>query len=102
MQYVYGALLLHSAKQEISEDAVKKVLQAAGVKTEDAKVKALVASLKDVNIEDAIKQAAAFQAAPAASSAPAAGGKGEAKKEEKKEEGKTEEEAAAGLSSLFG
>ena len=97
MKDAYAALLLHAAGQPISEDNVKKVLAAAGVNEEPTKIKALVAALEGVNIEDAIKQAA-FAAAPAASA-------GEAKKEEKKaevSEEKKEEEAAAGLASLFG
>jgi large subunit ribosomal protein L12 len=97
MKDAYAALLLHAAGQPISEDNVKKVLVAAGVNEEPTKIKALVAALEGVNIEDAIKQAA-FAAAPAASA-------GEAKKEEKKaevSEEKKEEEAAAGLASLFG
>ena len=97
MEYVYSALLLHSAKQPISEDGVKKVLAGAGVQADDGKVKALVASLEGVNIEDAIKNAAAAMAAPAAGAA------APAKKEEPKEdESKKAEEAAAGLSALFG
>lgn len=93
MEYVYSALLLHSAKQPITEENVKKVLQASGIAVDEAKVKALVASLEGVNIDEAIKQAAVAVAAPAA----------EEKKEERKEdEGKKAEEAAAGLSSLFG
>jgi len=93
MEYVYSALLLHSAKQPINEDNVKKILQSAGVAVDEAKVKALVASLEGVNIDEAIKQAAVAVAAPVA----------EEKKEEKKEdEGKKAEEAAAGLSALFG
>ncbi len=98
MEYVYSALLLHSAKKEVNESSVKKVLEAAGIDADSSKVKALVASLKDVNIDDAIKQAAVVPAA----AAPVAAAGGAAKKEEKKDEGKTEEEAAAGLSSLFG
>ncbi len=102
MEYVYAALLLHAAGKEINEDNVKKVLEAAGVSVDDAKVKALVASLEGVNIDEAIEKAA-MPVAAAAPAAPAASG-GEEKKEEKKEEDekKTEEEAAAGLSALFG
>lgn len=93
MEYVYSALLLHSAKQPINEDNMKKVLQSVGISVDEAKVKALIASLEGVNIDEAIKQAAVSMAAP----------KAEEKKEEKKEdEGKKAEEAAAGLSSLFG
>ncbi len=93
MEYVYSALLLHSAKQPINEDAIKKVLQGAGVQADDAKVKALVASLDGVDIEQAIKQAAVSVAAPA-----------EEKKEEKpvEDDSKKAEEAAAGLGALFG
>ena len=101
MEYVYAAMLLHSAKKEITEDAVKKVLSGAGVKADDSRIKALVASLKEVNIEEAIEKAAV--AAPVAAAAPAAGGAAEAKQEEVEEDkGKSEEEAAEGLGSLFG
>jgi large subunit ribosomal protein L12 len=99
MEYVYSAMLLHSAGQPVNEENVKKVLTAAGVKTDAARVKALVASLEGVNIEEAIKSATAIPvAAPAAAAAPAE--KKEKKKEEKKEE-VSQDEAAAGLSALF-
>lgn len=103
MEYIYAAMLLHKAKKEINEESVKKVLEAAGVAVDEARVKALVASLANVNIEEAIEKAAAPVAAPVAA-APAGG---EAKKEEKKqpsaeEEKKKEEQAAAGLGALFG
>ena len=92
MEYVYTTLLLHEAKQEINEASVKKVLSAASIRVDEGKVKALVASLADVNIDEAIKEIP-MVAAPAA----------EAKKEEKKEEPKVDEsKAAAGLGSLFG
>ena len=98
MEYVYSALLLYRAKKEINETNVKKVLEAAGVKVDEGRVKALVAALDGVNIEQAIKEAAVvpMAAAPAAHHAP------EAKKEEKKEDKKSTEDAAAGLGSLFG
>ncbi|MCX6670984.1 MAG: 50S ribosomal protein P1 [Euryarchaeota archaeon] len=98
MEYVYSAMLLHSAGQPINEENVKKVLTAAGVKTDAARVKALVASLDGVNIDEAIKAAAVPVAAPAAAAAPAE--QKEKKKEEQKEE-VTQDEAAAGLSALF-
>jgi large subunit ribosomal protein L12 len=105
MEYVYAAMLLHSAGQKIDEEGVKKVLTASGVKVEDAKVKALVASLEGVNISEAIKSAAPIAAAPAAAppaSAPA-GGAAPAKEAKKEEDTKkSEEEAASGLASLFG
>jgi len=99
MEYVYTALLLHAAGKEINEAAVAKVLESAGVKHDAARVKALVASLKDINIDEAIKNAAVVQAVAAA---PAAGSAPQGAKEEKKEEKKTEEEAAEGLAGLFG
>lgn len=98
MEYVYAALLLHKAGKEVKEDTVKKVLEAAGLKVDETRVKALIAALEGVNIEEAIKKQAVAQvvAAPAAGEAP--------KKEEKKKEDekKTEEAAAAGLGALFG
>lgn len=102
MEYVYAALLLHSAGKEINEKNVEEVLKAAGAKVDAARAKALVASLEGVNIAEAISTAAIAAAAPAAQAAPAAGDKKEGKKEEKKEEKVSEEEAAAGLSALFG
>lgn len=99
MEMIYAALLLHSAGKKVDEHSLAKVLEAAGAKHDIAHVKAVVSSLEGVNIDDAIKQAA-FAAAPASAPAEA---KAE-KKEEKKEEdtAKKVEEAAAGLSSLFG
>ena len=74
MEYIYTAMLLHKAGKEITEDAVKSVLKAAGVHADDARVKALVAALQGVDIAEAIKKAAvadpAMAAAPAASAAP--------------------------------
>ena len=98
MEYVYAALLLHSAGGEVTEDNVKKVLTAAGVKAEEPRVKALVVALSEIKIDDALKaaQAAPVAAAPAVAT--------EAKKEEKKpeDEKKKGEEALAGLGALFG
>jgi len=102
MEYVYAAMLLHSAKKEINDAAVKKVLEAAGIQVDDARVKALVASLKDINIDEAIQKAAIatpVSVAPATTGAAATEAKKEAKQEDNK---KTEEEAAEGLGSLFG
>ncbi|NCO96889.1 MAG: 50S ribosomal protein P1 [Candidatus Aenigmarchaeota archaeon CG_4_10_14_0_8_um_filter_37_24] len=101
MEYIYSAMLLHSSGKEINEANVKKVIEAAGAKAEDVKVKALVAALDGVNIEEVISKAAM----PVAVAAPAAV---EAPKEHKKEEPSPEdqekkaEEAAGGLASLFG
>jgi large subunit ribosomal protein L12 len=106
MEYVYAALLLHKLKQNITEDSVKNIVKAAGVNPDEVRVKALVAALSEVNIEEALKAApvAIAAGAPTAggvAAGPAAGPGTPAPEEEKKEE-KKEEEALEGLSSLFG
>ena len=104
MEYVYAAMLLHSAEKNIDEDAVSAVLTAAGVDADGARVKALVASLGSVDIGEAMATAVA---APVASAAPAATGGGGAEAapaEEAAAEEEPEEEDAGfeGLGSLFG
>lgn len=94
MEYVYAALLLHKLGKEVNEESLKKVISAAGVEVDEAKVKTLIASLSGVDIAAELENASAIAAAP---SAPA-----EAKKEEKKVEEEKPAESAAGLSSLFG
>ena len=104
MEYVYAALLLDSAGKEINEHSLMEVVKAAGGQPDEARAKAMVASLKGVNIKDVIKNAQAVSAAPAAAAAPAQAGAPHAaeKKHDEKEEKKSEEEAASGLASLFG
>jgi large subunit ribosomal protein L12 len=103
MEYVYGAMLLHKAGKEINEENVTQVLTAAGIKVETVRVKALVASLAEVKIDEAIKSAPTMMAAPAATAAPAAEAKPKEEKKEKKEDEKQKEEAALeGLGALFG
>ena len=99
MEYVYAALLLHKLKQNITEDSVKNVIQAAGVAPYDVRVDGLVAALSEIQIDEALKATA-----PAGTAAPATGGTGAAGGGEAaaKEEEKKEEEALEGLSSLFG
>ncbi|MEE2747617.1 MAG: 50S ribosomal protein P1 [Candidatus Thermoplasmatota archaeon] len=103
MEYVYAAMMLHSAEKEIDEKAVGAVLKAAGVKADDARVKALVASLSSVDIGEAMSQAIA---APAAAAPAAAGGSSsDAPAEEAAAEEEEEEDDGAGfegLGSLFG
>lgn len=104
MEYVYAALLLHAAGKEITEENLKAVLEAAGVTPDEARIKALVAALEGVNIDEVIEKAAmpvAVAAAPVA--APAAAEEAPAQEEEEEEEEEvSEEEALAGLGALFG
>jgi len=101
MEYVYAALMLHKLKKEITEENVTSIVKASGAELNEAKVKSLVASLADVNIEDAIKAAPVVAAAaPAAAPTEGAEEKKEAKSEPPSE--KQEEAAMEGLSSLFG
>jgi large subunit ribosomal protein L12 len=105
MEYVYAALLLHKLKQNITEDNIANIIKATGVTPDDVRVKALVAALSEVNIEEALKaaplaSAATVGAVASAGSAPSAAGA--APHEEEKKEEKKEEEALEGLSSLFG
>jgi large subunit ribosomal protein L12 len=96
MELIYSALLLHSAKQPINEENLTKVMQASGLSPDAVKVKAVVAALEGVNIEEAISKAAMPAAAPAEAKAE--------KKEEAKEEDiqKKSEQAVEGLAGLFG
>ena len=106
MEYVYAALLLHKLQKDVNEENIASVVKASGAEVNEAQVKALVAALADVNIDEAVK-AAPVAVASAATAAAATGGDDAAAaagapKEEKKEEGKSEEAAMEGLSSLFG
>ena len=104
MENIYAAMLLHKSGKEITEASVTKVLQAAELTVDPIQVKALVASLSEVNIEEAIKAAPTMMtAAPvaAAETKPTAAAPEDKKK--KAEEEKAKEEAALeGLGALFG
>ena len=102
MEDVYAAMLLHKAGKEITEENVAKVLEAAGVETDMARAKALVAALEEVDIEEAIKTAAPTAVAVTAPAEAAPEEAKPAKEEEKKEEKEEEEEEVAGLGALFG
>lgn len=99
MEYIYAALLLDAAGKEINEKSLTDVVKAAGMTADEARAKAMVASLKGVNIKDVIKNAQNVQAAAPAAAAAAGDKKAEKKPEEEK---KSEEEANTGLASLFG
>jgi len=106
MENIYAAMLLHKAGKPIDEASVTKVLEAAGITVDAVQVKALVASLSEVNIDEAIKAAPAMMAAapvaaPAAAEAKAAAPEEDKKKKEEEEKAK-EEAALEGLGALFG
>jgi len=107
MEYVYAAMLLHKAGKPIDEKNLTEVLNAAGINADPIRVKALVASLSEVNIDEAIKSsstmmpmAVAPTTAPTAPTPEAKPAEGKKKKEE--EEKKKEEAALEGLGALFG
>ena len=98
---MYAAMLLHSAGKEITESAVENVLSAAGIKPDAVRVKALVAALAEVDIDEALK-APVFAAAAAPAVAPAAEEEKAEEKPEEEEKKEEEEEDLQGLSALFG
>ncbi|KZX14686.1 50S ribosomal protein P1 [Methanobrevibacter curvatus] len=100
MEYVYAAMILHSVDKDINENNVKKIVEAAGIDADEARIKALIAALDDVDISEAIETAAVATApaAPVAAVEVAA----PVEEEEEEEEEASEEEAAAGLGALFG
>src|SRR6056297_1887302 len=112
MEYVYAALILNETGEEINEDNLTGVLEAAGVDVEESRVKALVAALEDVDIDEAVDEAAAAPVAAGGAAAPAAegGAEEEAAEEEAAEEEAAEEEeedededdGGEGLGELFG
>jgi len=115
MEYVYAALILNETGAEINEDNLTNVLDAAGVDVEESRVKALVAALEDVDIDEAVEQAAAVPAATggaaggSAEPAPADDGDDEAEEEEAAEaddgdddDDEDDEASGEGLGELFG
>ena len=55
MEYIYAAMLLHKAGKEINEENLSRVLEAAGINPDPVRVKSLVAALKEIDIDEAIK-----------------------------------------------
>ena len=101
MEYIYAAMILHSAEKDINEENVKSIIEAAGIEADDARIKALIAALEDVDIEEAM-ETSAMAAAPVAAAPVAEAAADEEEEEEEEEEEAAEEEAAAGLGALFG
>jgi large subunit ribosomal protein L12 len=117
MEYVYAALILNESGAEINEGNLTDVLEAAGLDVEESRVKALVAALEDVDIDEAVEEATAVPATTGGAAAPATGGEepadAGAEEETPAEEEAAEEEAAGddddddeasgeGLGELFG
>ncbi|MEK6935779.1 MAG: 50S ribosomal protein L12 [Nanoarchaeota archaeon] len=97
MEYVYAALLLHKLGKAIDVESINKIMHSVSATVDESKVKSLVASLKNIDIEKELENAIV------ASAMPVSAGKSEAHSEEApKEEKKSEEASAAGLSALFG
>ena len=99
MEYVYAALILHKMGKPVNEENLTSVVKATGSDPDTVKIKALASALSELNIDEALKNAATMAAAPAAAAAAAPAAKAE---EKPKEEEKKEEEALQGLASLFG
>ncbi len=102
MEYIYAALLLHKLKQEITEDNIKNVIKSTGVTPNEVMVKALVAAISEVNIDEALKAAPVALSTTAATAEPSPAGPKQESSEAPKEQEKKEEEALEGLSALFG
>jgi large subunit ribosomal protein L12 len=115
MEYVYAALILNESGEEINEENLTNVLDAAGVDVEQSRVKALVAALEDVDISEAVEEATAVPATAGSAGGAAAGGAAEEADADDEEAEEAEEEEAAdedddeddgeageGLGELFG
>ncbi|MEF8776180.1 MAG: 50S ribosomal protein P1 [Haloarculaceae archaeon] len=117
MEYVYAALILNESDAEINEGNLTDVLDAAGVDVEESRVKALVAALEDVDIDEAVEEATAVPAAAGGGATepvpseetgggePEPGEEEEAAAEEAADEDEDEEDeeaAGEGLGELFG
>ena len=101
MEYMYAAMLLHSAGKEITENGISNTLTAAGAQPDATRIKALVAALAEVDIEEALKAPVFTAGAARAAAAPAAAEEA-VEEEEPEEEKQEEEEDLQGLGALFG
>ena len=84
MRYIHAVLLLHSSDQKIDEESLTRVLEATGREVNQARIKTIVETLSEVDIDEAIKIMAVVK-------------KEEVKEEEKKEP----EDLSGGLDQLF-
>ncbi len=51
MDYIYAVLLLHKVGKEVNEKTLTKVIIATGEEVNETKIRSLITSLKDVNID---------------------------------------------------
>ena len=102
MEYVYAALLLHSAGKDVTEEGIKNVVAASGVAADEVRIKALVAALEGVDISKVLSQAAAVPVAAAAAPVAAAAAAPAAKEEKEESKEAAEESGVEGLGALFG
>ena len=102
MEYVFAAMLLHKAGKPIDEKSITQVLKAAEINADPVRVKALVASLAEVDIEEAIKSPSTLIAPAQVAPTAASEEKPVEEKKEKEDDKKKEEEALEGLGALFG
>ena len=93
MEYICAALLLHKAGKEINEGNLTKVMKSVVEHPDEARIKTVVASLKGVNIDEALSSAAI----PATTHSPHTKHEEKPEKEEEKPA-----EGAEGLAALFG
>ena len=98
MQYIYAALLLHVSGKNVNEETLGKVIAATGEALDEARIKTLIASLSEVDIDAAIK-AAPQMAVTAVQEVKESATEKEEKAEEPEEK---DDEAIAGLGALFG
>jgi sodium-dependent dicarboxylate transporter 2/3/5 len=91
---------MNETGEEINEYNLTDVLEAAGVDVEESRVKALVAALEDVDIEEAVEQSAAVPAAGGAAAGGAAPS-GEADADADEAEAEAEGEASGGVGGFF-
>ena len=105
MEYLHAALVLHSTGKNVTEKGIEAIIKAAGGKPDEAKIKALVATLSSIDIEEAIKGASFMTAVASGSSRTeesTAGEQGTGSKDDEEEEEEEEEGDDLGLASLFG
>lgn len=109
MEYIYAAMLLHKSGKDVNEDNVTSVLEAADIDVEESRVKAMIAALEDVDIEDAIESADITTGGSAPASTESADEDEGSEEEDDSEEESSDEEAeegdeedaAEGLGNLF-